>query len=619
MQRITLASIHRYPLKGFGAQVLQDAELQVGRGLAFDRAWAITNAERALAAHGAWTPCQAFVRLTKNIHLPLFDVQFDEQALQLKLMHRDGRSLDVDLSSSVSMERANLILAQWLPATSSQTGLLPQLAAASRETGYWDHSDATLSIIHLPSVAQLSAAAGMGLDARRFRGNLLIDGGMAWQELQWLGHRVRIGAVELEVLRPIDRCVATSVNPLTAEKDVNLPALLARHAGHVFCGVYARVVQAGRIAQGDELEVLQSRKGIMQRASKVTTAPPVAQWPRAGKVAEVVHESESVQSFWIQDSAAEDGLQVPLQAGQHVRLHAIGEGAQLWRSYTVSANEPDGRFRISIKREPRAGASDWLHTYLKAGKKIVFSGPFGGFTLPERITQPLFFLSAGIGITPLHAMLREWVKRPDKTASLWIHSARSERELALWHETVALAKTWPQVELRLHLTDETSETITTSSIEHNAGLVDWQKLSALARQRNAQVFMCGPEGFMQAGLKHLQQANVPSAQIHFERFASPRTDTQIQEKPKLQGPFKVGFQRSGLHVSWTAQSGSLLELAEQHGLSLPANCRSGACGACQQQVLAGEVLHLSEPVLGLATGQALLCCTVPVTDLVLDI
>lgn len=619
MASTTLYSIHRYPLKGFGAQALQEVQLDKGHGLAFDRAWAITNAERVIAAQGAWTPCQAFVRLTKNIHLPLFDVQFDAQALQLKLMHRDGRGLVVDLSSGVSIERANEVFARWFPAQSSQAGLRPQLAVASLGAGYWDHSDATLSIIHLPSVVQLGAAAGISLDARRFRGNLLIEGGAAWQEFEWLGHRVRIGDVELEVLRPIDRCVATSVNPLTAERDINLPALLARHAGHVFCGVYARVVQAGRIALGDELEVLRPHVRVMQEASKVDTAPPVAQWPRAGTVAEVVRESKSVQSFWIHDPAVGDGLQVSIQAGQHVRLHAIGERGQLWRSYTVSASEPDGRFRISVKREPRAAASDWLHTHLKPGEKIVFSGPFGGFTLPQSASESLVFLSAGIGITPLHAMFREWVKRSEKTALLWVHSARNHHELALWHETLALAQEWPQAELLLHLTEETSEPLEGRAAAHSPGLIDWQNTCSTARQRDAQVYMCGPAGFMEVGLHHLREAGIASAQIHFERFASPRAETIVQKEPTRQGPFTVRFQRSGLEASWIAQSGSLLELAEQHGLNLRANCRSGACGACQQRVLSGEVLHLSEPVVGLATGQVLLCCAVPVADMVLDV
>ena len=630
MQKISLASIHRYPLKGFGAQALLEAKLEVGRGLAFDRAWAITNAEHVLAQLGAWTPCQAFVRLTKNTQLPLFDVQFDEIGLQLTLLHRDGRSLRIKLNSSASMQQANDVLAQWFPAKSlqkPQDRLQPLLAAASRVAGYWDHSDATLSIINLQTVAQLSEVAGVKLDARRFRGNLLINASAAWEELKWPGHRLRMGEVELEVLRPIDRCIATSVNPLTADAEVNVPALLARHAGHVFCGVYARVVKAGVIRLQDEIEVLAPSAGVMRRASQVPTAPSIMQWPRAGVVSEMVRESESVQSYWIRDLAADDGLQVPLQAGQHVRLHALGQRADQWRSYTVSGRDDGGggRIRISIKREQRlegatdASASDWIHENFQVSTQVLLSGPFGSFTLPQTFEKPVIFLSAGIGITPLHAMCRDWVKRGARTPLLWIHSARNHRELALWQESLDLVQGLPQAQMRLHVTDDEGNQNSKTVAQHTKGLVDWQPLSLLAQQQEADVYLCGPAGFMEAGLRHLQEAGVASARIHFERFASPRTQMSAQCKPTLPGPFKVHLQRSSLQLTWVAASGSLLDLAEQQGLQLPANCRGGACGACQQRVVSGEVLHMFEPMPGLEQHQALMCCAVPVMDMVLDI
>ena len=87
----------------------------------------------------------------------------------------------------------------------------------------------------------------MELDPLRFRGNLYLDGLPAWREFAWVGRRVRIGAeVELEILRPIERCKATSIDPATARADLNLPALLAGGEGHIYCGVYARVLRAGR-------------------------------------------------------------------------------------------------------------------------------------------------------------------------------------------------------------------------------------------------------------------------------------------------------------------------------------------------------------------------------------
>lgn len=625
MKRIHLAEIHRFPLKGFRPQSLKSTMLTAGRGLPFDRAWGLTNTERAVAAHGGWTACQAFVRLTKNLDLPLFDVQFDDLSLRLQLRATDGRSMAVDLNDSASVDQANNVLAKWFPAKLASANM-PQLAAASIDTGYWDHEDATISIIHLPAVAYLSKAAGVALDPARFRGNLLIDGGAAWEELAWPGHRLRVGDTELEVMRPIDRCVATSVNPRTAQKDINIPALLARHAGHVFCGVYARVVRGGELRAGDIVEQLAAQKALLHRASQPTTVPPAAQWPRAGYVVRVVQESEHVRSFWVRDALAADGIRVPFKPGQHLRLHAAGASGQHWRSYTISAQYDGGLWRISVKNAASGGVSEWLHHHAKPGTPLLLSGPHGAFHLPPVIERQTVFLSAGIGITPMAAMFASWAQREDilqNTPLLWIHSARHRGELALWQEALQFAQSCDatQAQLRLHLTEETSTntSATADAPAHETGMVDWQTVSRDAKQNNADVYLCGPPGFMQAGLLALRQAGVEASSIHFERFASPRAEVAEQKKPPLPGPFHVTLARSNLQKSWSAQDGSLLEWAEQQGLSLPANCRGGACGACEQKLTSGEVMHLIEPMNGLAQQQILMCCAVPMGDLVIDI
>jgi uncharacterized protein YcbX len=402
MNRPRLAAIHRYPLKGFGPQSLSQTGLAAGRGIPFDRAWAIRNGTQPVESAGGWTPCQAFVRLTRQPHLPKFAVQFDDGSSRLTLYRAGGEWLSIDVRDESSIRQANQQLDQWFPLSETQAFDTPRLVAASSTTGYWDHPDATISIINMQTVEQL-ADADYALNPIRFRGNLLIDHLPAWEELQWPGSSIRIGDIELEVLRPIDRCVATSVNPATGLVDMNIPARLARHAGHVFCGVYARVVNAGTLRVGDSIEQLSRRAGLMRRAAEPSTAPPVALWPRTGIVTKIVRESEDVHSFWICDPALTDGAAVTIRAGQHIRLHAVGQ-ASAWRSYTVATCTDDGRYRISVKRESPTGVSAWLHAQVKAGATLLFSGPFGTFHLPIALDRPVIFVSAGIGITPLRAM-----------------------------------------------------------------------------------------------------------------------------------------------------------------------------------------------------------------------
>jgi uncharacterized protein YcbX len=299
-----LSNIYRYPIKGFEALALDQVLLEPHKGIAFDRGFAITNAQLAPTPDGGWTACQAFVRLTKNVSLPLFKVTFDARSMLLGLRHPDGENIEVALDSALSLGYANTVLQRWFPASPLASHGTPQLLAARDDTGYWDHDDAAVSIINAASVAQLGEVAGKPVDPARFRGNLLITNLPAWQELQWPGHRIQIGDAVLEVLRPIDRCNATSVHPTAGVVDMNMPALLARHAGHVFCGVYAKVITAGHIKAGDTVTVVGPSHGTLAKASLPVTAPKPADWPRPGKVSEIEHSCDAVRSFWIRDPQA---------------------------------------------------------------------------------------------------------------------------------------------------------------------------------------------------------------------------------------------------------------------------------------------------------------------------
>ncbi len=229
MSLTRLASIRRYPVKGFGAQELSETDLQPGQGIPFDRCLAITNGERAIARGEEWTPCQAFVRLTKNPDLPGYGLAFDEAANTATLLGPDGRAVALHDEGTGGTEKA---LAGWFAPGPFGP---PRAVARSRSggAGYWDHEDAALSIINLATVATLERSAGRPINPMRFRANLYVAGLPPFQELAFIGRLVRVGEVVLEVLRPTDRCRATSVDPATGDTSLNVPALLARTQGHI--------------------------------------------------------------------------------------------------------------------------------------------------------------------------------------------------------------------------------------------------------------------------------------------------------------------------------------------------------------------------------------------------
>ncbi len=583
----TIARLLRYPVKGFGPQALTRAMLEAGRGLPGDRRLAVTNGEGAVPADGRWAPAQGFVRMTRNPALPLFGL--DHVGADLRLRHPDGRSVAGDPTQPAGLARLDAALAAWFSGAA-------RLVAA--EGGYWDHRDAAISLINPASVAALAAAAGAPLDVARFRGNILLDGLPAWAELAWVGRRFRIGEAEIEVLRPIDRCKATSIDPATGQADANVPALLVRHFGHAYCGVYARVVQGGLVVPGDAAVDIGPAPGALGAAA-VDTAPLPADWPRAGRIVARARETADVVSLTIADPLAAAGLGPRLRPGQHLRLHhPAGLG---WRCYTVSGT--DGGWRISVRRG--RGFSAWLHD-CAIGDAVTLSGPFGDFVLPDVARRPVALISAGIGITPMVAMARDFAGRAVRV----IHVARHGEDLALWHELRDAAQA---ADLQLYLTQPRAGDLT--RWRASAGRPDWQALAA--EIGDADVYLCGPRGFLREAVAAFTAAGLAEARLHAETFVSPDAGTAGAVEPPQAGPFRVRFARSDVDVEWTPAAGSLLDLAEASGLGLASHCRSGTCGSCRQTIVAGDVAWRLEPALPVSTGTALLCCAVPVGDVVI--
>jgi uncharacterized protein YcbX len=120
---------------------------------------------------------------------------------------------------------------------------------------FTDIPDKAVSIIGLASVAELGARAGMALDPIRFRANILFSGGLPFAELEWVGREVLLGGARLRVFKRTKRCAATEVNPETAERDAKPPRWLVEHYGHADLGIYAEVIEGGRVAVGDALEL----------------------------------------------------------------------------------------------------------------------------------------------------------------------------------------------------------------------------------------------------------------------------------------------------------------------------------------------------------------------------
>jgi len=279
----------------------------------------------------------------------------------------------------------------------------------------------------------------------------MVEGFAPWEELSWPGSIIAVGEAELEVLRPIARCSAPSVNPTTGEQDVNVLGLLAGSFGHECMGVYARVRRSGRIASGDKVVVGSQRNHMIVAdalASKGALSLP--SWIRHATICEVSPCGEDTAHILIEDDGSAFGAEIKALAGQHLRVHLPGPE---WRCYTITETSENGLFRITVKL-PEGVVSNWLHK-AQPGDRIMLTGPFGNFVYPEASPKSLVILTAGIGITPALSFLKQAALETNPPKVLLLNVSRAGPEMRLWDEIEAIGALIPSMVTMRYVTGDT--------------------------------------------------------------------------------------------------------------------------------------------------------------------
>lgn len=361
--------------------------------------------------------------------------------------------------------------------------------------------------------------------------------------------------------------------------------------------------------------------GDWEDAARRLKAAAISKNWRKLRVAKIVDESKTIRSFHL-ESADEAGL-IAHRAGQHLPLRvALSEGAvPVIRNYTLSVAPSDGVYRISVKRD--GVVSNHLHETLKVGDLIDTRAPAGEFTIDALERRPAVLLAAGIGITPMLAMLRHVVYeglRKRRVRPTWLfYSERSVSGRAFVEELRELsAIAQGEVQIVRALTDTAGAQ---KGIDYEvSGRIDMDLLRAKLPFDDYDFYLCGPGSFMQSMYDGLRALNVADARIHAEAFGpsglrrealkSLATPTTPLREPSTKA-VPVTFVKSAKEARWTPGGGSLLELAEARGLAPDFGCRSGSCGTCSARVLKGEVAYPSAPSFNVTEGEALVCCAVP--------
>jgi ferredoxin-NADP reductase len=360
-----------------------------------------------------------------------------------------------------------------------------------------------------------------------------------------------------------------------------------------------------------------------------TPAQLVAATPgfRPLQVASMDHESRSVVSL-VLESADDRPLTVPLP-GQFVvlRLRPQADAPPVLRSYSLSDLPGAGRYRISIKEEPQGIASTYLSRHLRAGDVLDVSAPRGAFTL-QHGDRPVVLLSAGVGVTPVLAMLHALAAGASPRPVWWIHAARNGRDHPFAREVRDLLVHLPQA--RSHVQYSRPEPTDRLGVDFDAaGRLSVTALEQLGVHCESDFYLCGPAAFLEDFTAGLGSWGVARDRIHTEIFGSGKPITPgVKETPRRPphapvgspgaGP-RIAFARAGLTVSWDPRFQTLLELAEACDVPMRWSCRTGACHTCECGLVSGSVTYDPEPLEPPADGNVLTCCSRPREDLVIDV
>jgi len=374
--------------------------------------------------------------------------------------------------------------------------------------------------------------------------------------------------------------------------------------------------------------------GTWQQADSAIELKRKADEWRLYRIAETRDESASIRTFFLE---AEDGLGVPSYVpGQFLPIRLPESAGGLQRVYTLSAAPKGNRLQISVKRQ--GAASSWLHEQ-NVGAVIQAKGPRGEFTFDRTRNRSAVMLSAGVGITPMIAMLDGLLPKDGKNAHklpiYFVHGARNEREQAFAEELVN--KRVSHRNLVVHLVHSQAEEALAEPGLANPynGRVSIDLLKEILPFDDYDFYLCGPQRFMQELYDGLRAHNVRDSSINFEDFGAekPMRRSLDADAPAAKielvdfvtaSPAHVELRASSKEVAWKPEDGTLLELAEANGLAPLSGCRSGNCGTCATKVLSGSSGYVSPPSAQCAPGHVLTCISIPLPSeggapLVLDL
>jgi ferredoxin-NADP reductase/MOSC domain-containing protein YiiM len=485
-----------------------------------------------------------------------------------------------------------------------------------------------------------------------------------------IGDRYKIGSALFEVSQPRVTCYRVGIR-------MNEPRMAALLVSHGKPGFYFRVLQEGEVQAGDAIElVAKARQSMtvaeinaqlylpghsreeMERALRIpalskgwrasfealleqgdgTSGNPglapsdvaSAAWSgfRDARIADLKHETSDVVSLEIESADGKD-LTTPLP-GQFVvlKVRLPSEAFPVMRSFSICDVPSPSTYRLGVKSELHGLLGPYLRDNAKVGDSLQVSAPRGSFVLQPG-KEPLILISAGIGVTPVLAMLHALRNESSQREVWWLYAARNRAEHPFEGEIRALLGELPRSRSHVWYSRPGHDDVMGRDFD-SAGHIDTASLSALGVKPEGHFYLCGPASFLRDMRAGLITWGVAADRVYSETFGSgpsvtpgvvsgtPSTPPHAPLGPPGTGP-NVSFARSGVAARWSTAYQSLLEFAEACDVPVRWSCRTGVCHSCESGLISGDVTYNPDPLDPPAHGNLLLCCSTPRDDVVLDI
>ena len=504
----------------------------------------------------------------------------------------------------------------------------------------------------------------------QFGENFTVDG-LSDEEV-YIGDRYRIGGALFEVTQPRVTCYRVGIR-------MNEPQMAALLVSHKKPGFYFRVLQEGEVEAGDEIIKVadgQERMTVAEidgmlylgwsfpRATGACATHPRLE-SRVEDVLPGAARANADREYGWREPWARPGERsapgmarvpspagVPHGAGEQERAltgpgagrPATPRGCPAWpvRGATPATHArwataltqllalrhaSADHYRVSVKQEVNGAASTYVHTQVHVDDVLEVSAPRGTFTLRQG-DSPVVLISAGVGATPVLAMLHALAAEASQREVWWLFGARNRdehpfaeearsclRSLLHSHSYILYSRPGPQDQPGLDFDAPGHLTVTV--------------LKEIGVPHEADFYLCGPSAFLQDLTTGLAAWGVATDHVHAEIFGPGVSSTpgvlgassrppHLPDKSVGTGPL-VSFARSGLVVPWDPAFQSLLELAEACDVPVRWSCRTGVCHTCESGLIAGLVSYQPEPLERPADGNVLLCCSQPQDEVMLDL